>query len=237
MCPDVYEENGVRKLAHHLNDKNDYVVHHRIFKKYLKEGMKVKKVNRIIFYKEKTWMKGYIEFCVEQRKIATKKNNKFLKEFFKLMCNSVFGKSMENVRNRVNFKLVNDEKQLQKELNKPTLLDTTVYDNDLLVGVHLKKGAFKLDKAVYTGQCILDESKLMMYEFLYDYVFPKWGVENVRVCMTDTDSLLLEIKTDDLYRDFAPDVPRLFDTAEYHRTNFGKTYIPKVNLKVLGKKG
>ena len=141
---------------------------------------------------------------------------------------------MENVRNRVNFKLVNNEKQLRKELNKPTLLDTTVYDNDLLVGVHLKKGAIKLDKAVYTGQCILDESKFMMYEFLYDYVFPKWGVENVRVCMTDTDSLLLDIETDDLYRDFAPDVPRLFDTEEYHRTNFGETYIPKVNLKVLG---
>ena len=179
-------------------------------------------------------MRGYIEFCVEQRTIATKNGNKFLKEFFKLMCNAVFGKSMENVRNRVNFKLVNNEEKLQKELNKPTLLDTTIYHNNMLVGVHLKKNAIKLDKPIYTGQAILDLSKLMMYEFLYDHVYPKWGVDNVRVVMTDTDSLLLEIKTDEFNKDYAPDIPQRFDIGEYVRTQFGETTIPRMNLKVLG---
>ena len=160
--------------------------------------------------------------------------NEFLKEFWKLMCNAVFGKSMENVRNRINFKLVNDHEQLQKEMNKPTFEEAHVYHNDLFVGVHLRKGVITLDKPIYTGQCILDESKLMMYEFLYDYVFPKWGVDNVRVCMTDTDSVLLEIKTEDLYKDFANDVPKWFDTQKYHRTKFGDTEIPKMNLKKLG---
>lgn len=89
MCPDIYEENGVKKLAHHL-DKDNYVVHHKIFKKYLKEGMIVKKVNRVLFYKEKAWMRDYILFCVEQRQSADLAGNDFLKDFFKLMCNAVF---------------------------------------------------------------------------------------------------------------------------------------------------
>ena len=234
MCPDVYEEDGVKKLAHHLYPKENYVVHHKILKKYLREGMIVKKVNKILFYRERAWMREYIEFCVEQRTIATENGNKFLKEFFKLMCNSVFGKSMENVRNRVNFKLVNNHEQLQKYLNKPTLLDTTNYHPDLLVGVHFKKSVIKLDKPIYTGQAILDLSKLMMYEFLYDYVLPKWGVDNVRVVMTDTDSLLLEIKTDDLPKDILPDIRTRFDTGSNVGLQFGETIFPKVNLKKLG---
>ena len=120
-------------------------------------------------------------------------------------------------------------------MNKCTFEEATVYHKDLLVGVHLTKTVIKLDKPIYTGQCILEESKLMMYEFLYDYVFEKWGVDNVRVCMTDTDSVLLEIRTDDLYKDFADDVPKWFDTEKYHRTKFGDTEIKRMNLKDLGK--
>ena len=234
MCPDVIEIDGVKKLCHHLDDKDDYVVHHRVLKKYLREGMIVKKVNRAILYNEKAWMKSYIEFCVAERKKADEAGNDFLKDFWKLMCNAVFGKSMENVRNWINFKLVNNHEQLQKEMNKCTLEEAITYHNDLFVGVHLTKTVIKLDKPIYTGQCILDESKLMMYEFLYDYVFEKWGVDNVRVCMTDTDSVLLEIKTEDLYKDFAPDVPEWFDTEKYHRTKFGDTEIEKMSLKKLG---
>ena len=232
MCPDVYVEDKVKKLAHHLYPKKNYVVHHKIFKKYLKKGMIVKKVNKILFYRERAWMKDHIEFCVEQRTIATEQGNKFLKEFFKLMCNAVFGKSMENVRNRVNFKLVNNNEQLQKYLNKPTLLDTTTYHPDLLVGVHFKKSVIKLDKPIYTGQAILDLSKLMMYEFLYDYVLPKWGFDNVRVVMTDTDSLLSEIKTDDLPKDILPD--------DVKSKGVGKAFVPKTNEYkkiVFGKEG
>ena len=121
MCPDEIIENGVKKLAHHLDDKKNYVVHHKVFKEYLKQGMILKKINRIVFYCERAWIKEYIEFCLEQRKIAELSGNEFLVVFFQLMCNANFGKSMENIRNRVNFKLVNDEIQLQKELNKEDL--------------------------------------------------------------------------------------------------------------------
>ena len=95
------------------------------------------------------------------------------------MSNIVFGKSMENIRNHINFKIINDKIQLQKEINKPTFIDCVVYHSELLIGVHLEKAVIHLNKPIYTGQTILDDSKLMMYEFLYDYCFVKWGVDNV----------------------------------------------------------
>ena len=148
MCPDFHEEDGVRKLAHTLYDKKDYVVHYRTLIKYLEEGMIIEKVNKAVLFTEEAWLKGYIDFCVQKRKKAELTGNDFLVEFWKLMMNSVFGKTMENIGKRINFKIINDEKQLQKELNKPTLEDTITYHNDLLVGVHLAKQKITLNKPI-----------------------------------------------------------------------------------------
>ena len=130
---------------------------------------------------------------------------------------------------------MNNEKRLQKYLNRPTLEDTITYNKDLLVGVHLSNEKITLNKPIYTGQCILGNSKRCMYEFLYDYVFPKWGVENVWVCGTDTDSLILAIRTKDLPKDIVDDIPEHFDTSKFKRTDFDGTIFPKMNRKVLGK--
>ena len=135
MCPEFYVEGGVKKLAHTLFDKDDYVIHYRTLIKYLKEGMIITEVNKGILYTEEAWLKGYIDLCVEGRAKAEGAKNDFLVDFCKLMMNSVFGRTMENLRKRINFKLVNDTKQLQKELNKPTLEETIVYNKNLLVGV------------------------------------------------------------------------------------------------------
>ena len=91
--------------------------------------------------------------CVEERQKAEKEEKDFLVDFWKLMMNSCFGKTMENIRKRINFQIVNDEKKLQKYLNKPTLEDTIVYNKDLLVGVHLSKEKIVLNKPIHTGQC------------------------------------------------------------------------------------
>ena len=117
MCPDFHEENKVRKLPHTLFDKNDYVIHYRTLMKYLEEGMIIEGVNSGILCTEEAWLKGYINFCVDKRTEAEIAKNDFLTDFWKLMMNSVFGKTMENVRKKINFKLVNNAKQLQKELN------------------------------------------------------------------------------------------------------------------------
>ena len=187
-------------------------------------------------------MRGYIEFCVGQRKEAKKVGNEFLVDFWKLMMNSVFGKTMENIRKRIRFELVSNSKRLRKLVSKPFFKDISVYvlgddedDKNFLVGVHLGNPEIELNKPIYTGQCIVDNSKWEMYQFVYDYCIPKWGIENFKICQTDTDSVFCEIKTKDLPKDIVNDIEKEFDTSKLKKTNFDGTILPKVNRKVLGK--
>ena len=129
-------------------------------------------------------------------------------------------------------------------MNKPFYKDLIVYvpgesddedGNDFLVGLHMKQPEITLDQPIYTGKCILDNSKRAMYEFVYDYCIPKWGIENFRILQTDTDSVICEIRTGDLPKDIKDDIPRWFDTSKYERTDFDGTIIPKMNRKELGK--
>ena len=240
MCPEVFEEKGVKKLSHTLYSKEGYVIHHRALKYYLKHGMILRGVNCGIKYEEEAWMKGYIEYCVEQRKKADKEKNKFLSDFWKLMMNSVFGKTMENIRKRIDFKLVNDSVSLQKWINKPFLKDISTYvkgtkddPENFLVGLHMSKPKIKLNMPIYTGQAILDTSKIEMYKFIYDFCFKKWPGK-FEVLQTDTDSVICQIWTEDLPADIAPHIPEKFDTSKMMRLKFDETIFPKVNQKVLG---
>ena len=160
------------------------------------------------------------------------------------MMNSVFGRTMMNIRKRIDFRLVNNSKKLRKLVNKPFYKDLTVYvpgesddedGNDFLVGLHMTKPKITLDQPIYTGQCILDNSKRVMYEFVYDYCIPKWGIENFKILQTDTDSVICKIRTEDLYKDFSEDVEKEFDTSKYKRTDFDGTIVHKKNRKKLGK--
>ena len=153
------------------------------------------------------------------------------------MMNSPFGKSMENIRNRVDFEITNNEGRLGKLFKKPNLKDIRIYSNNegFLVGVQKGKTKITLDKPIYTGQCILDNSKRKMYEYIHDYCISKWGIENFKVCQTDTDSVIAEIKTKDIIKDIQPDISRWFDTGGYKIFEFDGIIIPKVNRKVLGK--
>ena len=103
--------NPPAKLVPNLQDKSNYVVHYRNLKLYLSLGMKLKKVHRVLIFKQSKWLNTYVELNTEKRKQAP---NDFEKDFFKLMNNSVFGKTMENLRKRVNVKLVNNPKKLVK---------------------------------------------------------------------------------------------------------------------------
>ena len=139
--------------------------------------------------------------------------NNFEKDFFKLTNNSVFGKTMENIRNRVDIHLVTDEKQTSKFISKPNYQHRTIFC-DNLAAIHMKKTHLVFNKPVYLGMCILDLSKTLMYEFHYNYIKPKYG-EKAKLLFTDTDSLMYEIETDDFYKDISPDVRDKFDTSNY----------------------
>ena len=230
FCPERVEcKNGVEKLIPNLRNKTKYVIHYKNLIQCLKAGLKLKKIHNGIKFKESAWLKPYID---KNTNLRTQAKNNFEKDFFKLMNNSVFGKTMENIRNRVDVKLVNTKEKLKKLVAKPNLKSPPKIFSENLVSVHLKKTSLTMDKPVYLGMCILDLSKTIMYDFHYNYIKPKYGAK-AKLLFTDTDSLMYEIETEDFYKDISEDVKDRFDTSDYPENH--PSGIPTgINKKVLG---
>ena len=229
LCPERVEcDKGVKKLIPNLRDKNNYVVHYKTLMQCLRLGMKLKKIHRGIKFIECDFLKPYID---KNTNLRTQAKNNFEKDFFKLMNNSVFGKTMENIRNRVNVKLVDTGEQFKKLTAKPNYESRKIF-NENLVSVHMKKTSLTMNKPVYLGMSILDLSKIVMFDFHYKYIKPKYG-SKAKLLFTDTDSFLYEIQTEDFYKDISGDVKNRFDTSDYPEGH--PSGIPTgVNKKVLG---
>ena len=125
--------------------------------------------------------------------------NEFEENFFKLMSNAVFGKTMENVRNHRNIKLVNTYEKFNKYASEPHLMNVKCFSENVLA-VEMRKTEVFMKKPVYLGQAILDINKTLMYEFYYDYLQIKYS-DKVKLCYTDTDSSIIYVETDDFYLD------------------------------------
>jgi hypothetical protein len=222
------EGSNVAKLIPNLNDKQKYIVHYENLKLYESLGLNVLKIHRGITFEESAWLKKYIDLNTELRTNAT---NAFEKDFFKLMNNSVFGKTMENIENRVDIRLICDEKEAVKLVAKPNYDKCTIFDENL-IAVHMKRTKLVYNKPIYLGMCILDLSKTLMYDFHYNYIKNKYG-DAAKLLFTDTDSLAYEIKTDDFYADINGDVADRFDTSEYPKDH-PSCIQTGVNKKVIG---
>ena len=146
------------------------------------------------------------------------------------MNNSAFGKTMENLRNRVDVRLVTSEDKARKLFAKPNYETRTIFPNNL-IAVHMKKTKLKLNKPIYLGMSILDLSKTLMYDFHYNYIKPKYD-NKAKLLFTDTDSLAYETETKDFYKDIAPDIESMFDTSNYPKIH--ESGIPTGKNKVLG---
>ena len=157
--------------------------------------------------------------------------NEFEKDFFKLMNNSVFGKTMENIRNHKDMKLVTSDKKYLKYVMKPNFKDGHPFSKHLFA-VEMGKREITMNKPVYLGQAILDLSKTLMYEFHYDYMRPKYG-SKANLCYIYTDSFVYEIGAEDLYRGIAKDVKKRFDTSGYSKDDNRPLPIGE-NKKVIG---
>ena len=228
LAPEQIEVNKVGKLIPNLRNKKNYVIHYENLKQYLNLGLKLTHIHRGIKFNESQWLEKYIALNTELR---TKATNEFEKDFFKLMNNSVFGKTMENIRNRVDIKLVTDKIKAEKLSAKPNFKHCNIFNEDL-VAIHMKKTKLEFNKPVYLGMCILDLSKTLMYDFHYNYIKQKYG-DKAKLLITDTDSLMYEIQTEDFYRDIRWDVIDRFDTSDYPPNH--PSGIPfGVNKKVLG---
>ena len=226
-----YKPAKVEKLLPNLWDKENYVVHYRNLKFYIKQGMKLKKIYRVLQFKQEPWLKPYIEKNTTLRAAAT---NGFEKD--KLMNNSMFGKTMEDVRRRVDIKLITEPAKFINYVSKVTYKRSVVFSNDeakeeYLVGLEAQRSNVKLNKPIYTGFSVLELSKLHMYDFHYEHMMKKYGPSKAKLLFTDTDSLTYHITTDDIYKDMKAD-EHLYDTSDYDKEHFLHS---TVNKKVIGK--
>ena len=199
-----------KKLACNLHNKKKYIVHIKSLKQALNHGLKLKKVHRIIEFNQKAWLKPYIDMNTELRKLA---KDDFEKDLFKLMNNSVFGKTMENIRKHRNIKLVTTDKKRNKLVSEPSYHTINYISEDLSI-IEINKTRVKMNEPIYLGLSILDISKTLMYEFWYNYMKPKYDY-NLKLCYMDTDSFVMNIKTNYFYKDIANDVEKRFDTSNY----------------------
>ena len=222
-------KNNIEKLIPNLRYKERYVLHHENLKQYLDLGLRLTHVHRGIKFEESEWLKPYIDF---NTKLRAKAINKFEKDFFKLMNNSVFGKTMENIRKRKVVKLLSDRDKAKKYTAKPNFKHINIF-NEELVAAHMKKTVLSMDKPIYLGMSILDLSKTVMYNFHYEYIKPKYG-NKAKLLFTDTDSLMYQLETEDFYKDISGDVNKWFDTSNFPSVH--PSGIPTgCNNKLLGK--
>ena len=175
--------NKCKKLVCNLFNKKKYVVHTNALKQALNHGLKFKKIHRVIEFNQEAWLKPYIDMNTELRKAA---KNDFEKDLFKLTNNSVFGKTMENIRKHRDIKLVTTDKKRSKLVSEPNYHTINLISEDLSI-IEMKKTKVKMNKPIYLGLSLLEISKTLMYEFWYDYVKPKY-YDNVKLCYMDTDS-------------------------------------------------
>ena len=152
LAPERLKIKGVEKLIPNLGDKKKYIIHHESLKLYESLGLKIKKIHRGIKFREESWLEPYIMMNTKLRKNA---KNDFEKDFFKLMNNSVFGKTMENIRNRVDIRLLNDRSKAEKLSAKPNFKHLTIF-NENLISIHMKRSKIFFNKPVYCGMAILD---------------------------------------------------------------------------------
>ena len=216
-----------KKLVPNLRSKTKYVIHYRNLKLYTSLGMVVTKIHRVLSFSQKPWMKSFIDFNTLKRRNA---QNDFERDLYKLLINSTFGKCLENVRLRKDLQLVCDEKKLLKLSAKPQFESLKIINEGTVLFERVKK-TITLNKPMYAGFCILEISKLIMYNFHYNVFLKRFPPSSVRLLFTDTDSLCYSVQCSDVY-----DVMAL-DKEWYDTSNFDPRHplYSKVNQKVLGK--
>ena len=216
-----------KKLILDLLPKKNYKIYYKNLEYYIKLGVKITKVHKILTFDEKPFLKNYIDLDTNLRKKAI---NDLEKDLFKLMNHAIFGKSMENVLNRSNIKLINnDPEKLLKLARQPNFQNAYQISNKLCL-VESKPIKTVFDKPIYPGACILETSKLHMYQFWYDHLKNKYN-NKVELIYTDTDSFIIQVETNDIYIDMLEN-KNLYDFSEYPKDhpNYDIT-----NKKVLGK--
>ena len=191
---------GSEKLCLTLRDKTKYICHYKNLKFYLNQGLKLRKIHNILQFDQKAWLKPYIDLNTKLRQEA---DNKFEEGFAKLMNNSFFGKTCEDVRKHQDVRIVKNDCKVKRFVAKPQYNNHVIYEENM-AAIQLKKTVVHLNKPRYVGMSILDISKLLMYQYHYNYLMQKYP--EAKLLFTDTDSFCHWIPTetnvyDDMYKD------------------------------------
>ena len=213
----------VKKLIPNLGNKTKYVLHYRNLQLYLSLGMKLIKILRTLKFKQSDWVKKYIDFITKKRKNAA---NDFEKDFLKLIIYSVYGKTTENLRKRINVRLVNNAKDFLKYTSRSTYVTHKVFGKDC-AAIHEIKPVLMLNKPIYVAFTVVDVSKWKMYDFHYNVIKKNFNAE----LFTDTDSLTCEVKSENVYEEFFK-WEDLFDFSNYSKDS---KFFDATNKKVIGK--
>lgn len=239
FCPEKCIPPGgkTKKLIANLYNKYNYVIHYVHLKKCLENGLILRKVHRVITFRQSPYLSQYIELNTRLRQRA---KSAFEQDFFKLLNNSVFGKTLENTEKRVTVHLVNqwcDQSNRTKKLLSAEKLIANPYFHSAsiltenLVAIQMRPDQIILDKPIYIGFTVLELSKSHMYNFHYNIVKPFYK-DRVQLCYTDTDSFVYQIFTNDFYHDLNSHFLQYFDTSNYDPGN--DLNIPLINKKVPG---
>lgn len=239
FCPEKFIPPGSKnpKLIPNLYDKFNYVIHYVHLKTCLRHGLILKKVHRVIKFKQSPFLKQYIDLNTELRQKA---KSTFEQDFFKLLNNSIFGKTLEDTEKRINVHLVNqwaDTRNKTKKcytaeqlISRPNFHSCSVFTENF-VAIQMKTESVILDKPIYIGFTVLEISKHYMYDFHYSIMKPFY-CSNLKLCYTDTDSFLYSIGATDIYKDINSTFQPYFDTSNYIENN--EYNIGRRNKKVPG---
>jgi len=203
------------------------VIHYRNLRQCTRHGIRVTKIHHVLQFTQSPCLRNYIKLNTQFRALA---RNDFQKNLYKLMNNAIFGKTMENVCNHVDVKLIthwDGRYGAEAMIAKPNFHSRNVFSENL-IAVELRKLEVKFYKPIYIGMCILDISKICLYEFHHEYMILMYR-DKCRVMYTDTDSLIYHIECEDVYKNMKRDINR-FNTSDYAIDNaYG---IPLANKKV-----
>jgi hypothetical protein len=198
-----------KKLLTSFLPKPYYILHYRLLQFYVLQGLKVEEIHSGLMFNQSRVMKSYVDLNTSKRAEAT---NNFDSNFFKLLSNSLFGKTIERIDSKLSGKLLSDADKVAKYASRPTFKSAKKINDDL-VAIMLSHASLKLDKPSYLGPAILDLAKLKLYEMHYNQIKKFYG-RKATLLFTDTDSLMYEIETDDLYNDLTK-MGDYFDFSNY----------------------
>ena len=212
--PDTYIQTS--KLICDWSDKKNYLIHYRMLKFYIRHGMIVDKVHDIISFKQSRCLEKYINFNTQKRDEAV---NDFEKDFYKLLNNAFYGKTMGNVRNRLKSKFFekDDYREIIKQQSKLTFNGIhKSYEN--CYSYTVRQNEVLMDEPIYLGFTVLELSKFLMYETYYDKLQPYFGQESIQLHYMDTDSFILSVNTKDIIKDLK-NLEDIFDFSNLDKTH------------------